>query len=231
MESEERILFHAELHALTSLNLAAAPAGSEEARPLEQAAAVAFDFRRQLPLPDDADMRRSALVRTIAYGVLGRRDACARDLAASALQIPIPSQAEGWRRRLWGTIAHCFWLLVACGRRREHLGEVLDLVAGLRREQDRLEPIYLGEAAEKVAAALELVSLYHAAKAMEIMAIAMGGDRSQERDESLRRHLDRAVEALDASADGAVTMRLLAAACIRILGSDIEPQGKPGDQR
>lgn len=145
---------------------------SEQLHTLRQCAADAYRLYRVLPekevILDEAELslRRSALA------VLGDLGA---DAARNLREKPWPTlelESEDWRTRTLSTIIDV-WLRLIRKQGWDDRDAVLERVRMLRQAQGAFESNYLNgaEVHGAKAAALELMALYHLAKAAEILAL------------------------------------------------------------
>ncbi|MHB1333677.1 MAG: DEAD/DEAH box helicase [Sulfuriferula sp.] len=144
---------------------------SEQLHTLRQCAANAYRLYRVLPekeiMLDEAELclRRSALA---VVGDLGA------DAARDLREKPWPTlelESQDWRTRTLSTIID-IWLRLIRKQGWDDRDAVLERISMLRQAQVAFESNYLNgtEAHEAKAAALELMALYHLAKAAEILA-------------------------------------------------------------
>ena len=143
----------------------------EKQRELKRAAADAFRLLRVLPRPKDPLEAGMFLLRAGTLAVLGDKG---RDAARWMKEDPwpdLPIDSKDWRRRTWATVLDV-WLRLIRKDGWSDRDEVLERISRLRDAQADFEKDHL-EALEPVyakAAALELIGLYHLAKAAEILA-------------------------------------------------------------
>lgn len=170
-----------------------------------QAAGDAFRLLRMLPLPDAPMEAGTHLLRTSVLAVLGDRGADAarwlRTLDQAQQWPALPLDAESWGERCRATLTEIWLRLV----RKKGWGDrdaVLEQVAALRSAQQAFEREYLYtfEPLQAKRSALELIALYHLAKAADVLAhyITDGVvDGSHQIQPMLDSHFDRAIDACD----------------------------------
>lgn len=145
---------------------------SEQLHLLRQCAADAYRLYRVLPekegMLDEAELR----LRLSALAVLGDLGA---DAARNLREKPWPTlalESEDWRTRTLSTIID-IWLRLIRKQGWDDRDAVLERISTLRQAQGTFESSYLNgaEGQDAKAAALELMALYHLAKAAEILAL------------------------------------------------------------
>lgn len=182
--------------------------GDGDAAPLTTlrgAAADAFRLLRVLPLPDEAMAAGTQLLRASALAIIGDRGSDAarwlRDLQDKKAWPALPLGAADWGTRCRATLTDVWLRLV----RKKGWGDrdaVLEQVAALRAAQEIFEREYLGsfEPLEAKRSALELIAIYHLAKAAEVLALYITDgkvDGSYQIQPQLDAHFDRAIAACD----------------------------------
>lgn len=172
-----------------------------------QAAADAFRLLRMLPLPVEPMAVGAHLLSASILAVLGDRGAdAARWLRAldEAGQWPaLPLNARNWGERCRAALTDV-WLRLVRKRGWSDRDAVLERVAALRSAQEEFERDYLHTFTplEAKRSALELIGIYHLAKAADVLAhyITDGVvDGSFQVQPLLDSHFDRAVDACDAA--------------------------------
>ena len=140
-------------------------------RELKRAAADAFRLLRVLPRPKDPLEAGMFLLRAGTLAVLGDkgRDAARWMKAEPWPELPIDS--GDWRRRTWATVLDV-WLRLIRKDGWSDRDEVLERISRLRDAQSDFERDHLEAMApiHAKATALELIGLYHLARAAEIFA-------------------------------------------------------------
>lgn len=172
-----------------------------------QAAADAFRLARMLPLPTEPMAAGAHLLRASVLAVLGDRGADAarwlRTLDEAGHWPTLPLDALNWGERCRATITDV-WLRLVRKRGWSDRDAVLERVAVLRSTQEEFERDYLHTFTplEAKRSALELIAIYHLAKAADVLAhyITDGVvDGSYQVQPLLDSHFDRAVDACEAA--------------------------------
>ncbi|WCE93532.1 DEAD/DEAH box helicase [Acidithiobacillus ferriphilus] len=170
-----------------------------------QAAADAFRLLRMLPLPAEPIAASTHLLRASVLAVLGDRGADAarwlRTLDEAGHWPALPLDARNWGERCRATLTDV-WLRLVRKRGWSDRDAVLERVAALRSAQEEFERDYLHSFSplEAKRSALELIGIYHLAKAADVLAhyITDGVvDGSYQVQPLLDSHFDRAVDACD----------------------------------
>ncbi len=138
---------------------------------LKLAAADAFRLLRVLPRPDDAMGSGMFLLRAAVLAVLGDKGPDAARWLREETWPELPLTSSDWGERTWATTLD-IWLRLIRKDGWTDRDAVLERIAGLRDSQASFEKAYLDgqEPARAKATALELIGLYHLAKAAEIFA-------------------------------------------------------------
>lgn len=139
---------------------------------MREYASDAFSILRVLPLSDDSVSASYQLLRMSSLAVLG---GCGAEASCLLTQIDwpvLPLDSDDWGERTWSTIIDV-WLRLMRRKGLEDRDLVLQRIADLRNQQSTYEKKYLDgiDPAHSKTAALELVGLYHVAKAAGIMAL------------------------------------------------------------
>jgi hypothetical protein len=203
----DQTLLVAELSALELMDHADAQPKAPEAARLRSACADAFYLQRAFPLPQDSDRARKALLKLACFGVLGDRSADVRRwLREQSLPAAVPATSS-WPLRVFGSVADAF-LRVVRKDGWSDLHRVAKAIAELRSLQEAFEREYLTAAAGSAqVAALELVALYHLAKAVEVLGTFCGKGTPKDVLAELKFHFLRSIRA--ASAGGMMELDLL----------------------
>ena len=139
-------------------------------RELQLAAADAFYLLHALPRPADALDSGKFLLRAGILAVLGDKEADAVLWLEKEPWDELPVDSEDWHKRTWATVLDV-WLRLIRKDRYTDLDVVLKRTSRLRDAQSGFERKYLvgQETAHAKVVALELIGLYHLAKAAEIL--------------------------------------------------------------
>jgi len=147
----------------------------ENEKKLNELRRCAFDtFRllRVLPLSDDPIKAAMFMLRASSLAVLGDRGTDAARWLRESEWSELPLNSTNWRDRTWATILD-IWLRLIRKKGWKDRDLVLKRVAFLRDSQKEFEQKYLHEQepAHAKLAAMELIALYHLAKAAEVLAL------------------------------------------------------------
>lgn len=181
--------------------------GDDEARQaiLHRAAADAFRLLRVLPLPEAPMAAATHLLRASVLAVIGDRGADAarwlRALDEKQAWPALPLDSKDWGERCRATLTDV-WLRLVRKQGWSDRDTVLERVAALRTSQQEFEREYLGSFGPLQAkrSALELIAIYHLAKAADVLAhfITDGVvEDSYQIQPVLDSHFDRAIAACD----------------------------------
>jgi replicative superfamily II helicase len=167
----------------------------EEQNEIKSAAADAFRLLRVLPPPTKALDAGMFLLRAGTLAVLGDKGSDAARWMREKPWPDLPIDSEDWRERTWATVID-IWLRLIRKHGWADRDAVLERIARLREAQSDFEQTHLErqEPAYAKATALELIGLYHLAKAAEIFAhyITDGVvDRKYQIHQLLETHFDR----------------------------------------
>ncbi len=192
-------------------------------RNLRLCAADAFRLMRAMPRPTDRVEAAAFLLRAGALAVLGDKGAdAARWLSEEPWPELAPETAD-WRTQTWSTILDV-WLCLIRKQGWTDRDAVLDGVARLRDAQAEFEQQYLEgqDPATAKAAALELIGLYHLAKAAEILALYITDgvvDGKYQIQQLLETHFDRVLTICQHAQmlDLEPLSRLLAASAVQMI--------------
>lgn len=139
---------------------------------LRASAADAFRLLRVLPRPEDSMDAAVFMLRASALAVLGDMGSDAARWLREDGWVELPLDSESWGERTWATILD-IWLRLIRKHGWSDRDEVLSCIVRLRDAQSSFEQQYL-ESQDSVhakASALELIGLYHLAKAAEVLAL------------------------------------------------------------
>jgi len=139
---------------------------------MRECATDAFRILRVLPLPDDPAQEAYQLLRMASLAVLGDRGADVARILKQKKWSDLSVDSSDWRKRTWSIIVDV-WLRLIRKKGWEDRDIVLQRIADLRKQQSEYEKSYLDriDFAHAKPAALELIGLYHLARAAEIMAL------------------------------------------------------------
>lgn len=139
---------------------------------LKLAAADAFRLLRTLPRPEGAVEKGMLLLRAGCLAVLADMGADAARWIKEDSWGPLPVDSDDWGERTWATVIDT-WLRLIRKDGWEDRDAVLGRIADLRNSQGQFEEAHLGrkDGAHAKASALELIGLYHLAKAAETLAL------------------------------------------------------------
>lgn len=172
---------------------------------LRQAAEDAFRLLRVLPLPEVPMDAATQLLRASALAVIGDRGADAarwlRVLEDDQASPALPLDSADWGKRCRAVLTD-IWLRLVRKKGWSDRDAVLERVAALRAAQQEFERDYLGSFEPLVAkrSALELIAIYHLAKAADVLAhyITDGvAEDSYQIQPLLDSHFDRAIAVCD----------------------------------
>lgn len=143
----------------------------DEKKELQKCAADAFRLMRVLPRPEDPLEAAKFLLSASALAVLGEMGADAARMLREDEWPDLPLESNDWGERTWATILDV-WLRLIRKNGWTDRDTVLERISALRDSQAKFEKDYLDgqDLAYAKASALELIGLYHLAKAAEIFA-------------------------------------------------------------
>ncbi len=167
----------------------------EKQNELKLTAADAFRLLRVLPRPHDALDTGMFLLKAAALAVLGDKGSDAARWLREESWAELPLESDDWSQRTWATILD-IWLRLIRKNGWSDRDAVLERISTLRDSQASFEKDYLeGQKPEHAkAAALELIGLYHLAKAAEVFAHYMTDgvvDGKYQIHQLLETHFDR----------------------------------------
>jgi len=139
---------------------------------LKECAADAFRLLRALPLSGQPLEIGVQTLHMSALAVVGDMGSDAARLLRENSWPELPTNSSTWRERTWATIID-IWLRLIRKHGWEDRDRVLEQISELRRAQEEYERTYLESQPppEAKASALELIGLYHLAKAAEVLAL------------------------------------------------------------
>jgi len=140
-------------------------------RELRTSAADAFRLLRVLPRPEDPIDTAKLLLRAGVLAVLGDKGSDAARWLREEEWPELPFSSDDWSRRTWATILD-MWLRLIRKSGWADRDAILERISALRDSQATFEKTYLNEQdpIHSKASALELIGLYHLAKAAEVFA-------------------------------------------------------------
>ncbi|RLA41394.1 MAG: ATP-dependent helicase, partial [Gammaproteobacteria bacterium] len=143
----------------------------EKQKDLKLSAADAFRLRRVLPRPNNALDTGMFLLRSGSLAVLGDKGSDAARWLREESWPELPLESNDWSKRTWATILD-IWLRLIRKEGWSDRDAVLERISCLRDSQAAFEKDHLDgqEPAQAKAKALELIGLYHLAKAAEVFA-------------------------------------------------------------
>lgn len=175
---------------------------SDEGIEFRDYCSLAFDIRRVLPTAEtDEDNVKNAL-RLAAVGILGDRSAdIRRYLNENTWPVPhVEPKRDGWPKTVLFHVADAF-LRVVRKKDWNDLRAVAQGVAKLREDQQHYEQGYLSqENGLRQIAAIELVSFYQLAKAVEMLGVFVGKGTPPTALDDVDFHISRAIKAADSGA-------------------------------
>lgn len=228
-EDAELIRRCAEALEMVVLDLVLEDVGDDEEKQneLKLSAADAFRLLRVLPRPDDAMDAGMFLLRAGALAVLGDKGSDAARWLREESWPELPLESGDWSKRTWATILD-IWLRLIRKNGWSDRDAVLECISRLRDSQAKFEKDHLEgqEPAHAKATALELIGLYHLAKAAEVFAYYMTDgvvDRKYQIHQLLETHFDRvlAVCKYARMLDLEPLSRLLAASALQMADNSI----------
>lgn len=144
--------------------------------PIRKTAGDIFTLYRCLPAPEDPRAYGMQLLRASCNAVIADRPSDAarwlRDLEERGCWPTGAVDSPEWRERLYGTLADV-WLRLIRKKGWHDRDVVLERIADLRTAQEEYEQRYLDQLGDEYVEtqALELIGLYHVAKAAELLAL------------------------------------------------------------
>ncbi len=167
----------------------------EKQKELKLSAADAFRLLRALPRPNDVMDSGMFLLRAGTLAVLGDKGSDAARWLREESWPELPLESDDWSKRTWATIFD-IWLRLIRKDGWSDRDAVLERISHLRDSQVSFEKDHLErqEPADAKATALELIGLYHLAKAAEVFAHYMTDgvvDGKYQIHQLLETHFDR----------------------------------------
>ena len=173
----------------------------EKTAVLKQCAADAFKLYRVLPAKDVPIAEGIRLLQMASLAVLGDMGSDAARLLTEITWPALLDGASDWYDRTWSVIVDV-WLRLIRKKGWDDRDAVLETIAALRDSQLEFETQYFQgkDSREAKAVALELIGLYHLAKAAEILAIFITDgvvDGNYQVHQLLDTHFDRVIAACE----------------------------------
>ena len=207
--------------------LLSAPVENEQLHTLRQCASDAYRLYRVLPNLTNTLVEAELRLRQSALAVLGDLGADAARHLREQQWPTLEIESEDWRTRTLSTIID-IWLRLIRKQGWNDRDAVLERIERLRQAQKSFESNYLGDSVGHgaKAAALELMALYHLAKAAEILALYITDgvvDGIYQINNLLDMHFDRAVAVCERGAAFQLEplVRLLAATARQLANNAI----------
>jgi len=181
------------------------PDDEERRAMLRTTAADAFRLLRVLPLPESPMDAATQLLRAVALAVIGDRGADAdrwlQSVEDEQRWPELPLDSQDWGERCRATLID-IWLRLVRKKSWHDLDTVLERVAALRVAQQEFERDYLSsfEPLPAKRSALELIAIYHLAKAADMLAHFITDGVVEDSDQIqplMDVHFDRAIAACD----------------------------------
>lgn len=185
---------------------------SVQLQALAQAGAYrAFGIARVLPIPADTEQRLFHVLHLSGLAYVGERwTDLRRWLSDHPQTVSVPSVADAdWDKRLLYRLFDC-WVRLFRKQNWDDLEQIAEIVLGLRKDQTHLESSFIKNAEGRLgpAIALQLIALYHLAKATEYLAIYMLQGEPLAIHSTLDQHFEAAIKASQAGRDSQLEMIL-----------------------
>lgn len=172
---------------------------------------LAYDYAIVQKLPDDFQGKIYAILRLIGIAYVGDRWADMRrwlkELKEDVLTLNM--DGEKWDKRILLCLSECWYKLI---RKKDwdDVDRIRELIANLRKEQLRYEENFLDEEDDSVRFfnAYRLISLYHWAKATELLAVYILQGQPNTVLSELDKHFEAAVKAAKETRDVLLEMIL-----------------------
>jgi hypothetical protein len=156
-----------------------------------------FEIAQSLPIPNNDVDKIKHVLRLITYGYMGEKwEAARRFLIENELKLKVELSTDNgnWNERLFNSIYMSIFYLVK-KQSWDDLTKATNLINKLRDEQKEYENKFLENTDNnfKKASALELASLYHLAKCVEIVGQFQGGGVPNDVIDQLKYHFEHAI--------------------------------------
>lgn len=161
-----------------------------------------------LPMPVDSIAKAKHVLNVLVYSYIGEQwESGRRYLIENDVNILIDDTDE-WNIRVFKNICNALFLLVKKENWKD-LSQACQLIVDLRQEQKQFEVEYINAIApsNKLFATYELVSLYHLAKIIDLMAAFMTNGKPTDIREQIGMHFGKAIEASEEG--GIVSLNLM----------------------
>lgn len=164
---------------------------------IKEYAELAFKLYRSIELPFDQIERTRMLLKITCYGVIGERNADVRNWLRKVGIPTIPIGNINWSNKVFLDTSRAFLLTVRKNNWKD-LEETIDTIKNLREYQAQFEEKYLSNSEHPNFDILELIALYHLAKAVELLALFFKeGSSPRKAYEDIDFHLDKSLEAIN----------------------------------
>lgn len=155
----------------------------------------AFFLSRALQVPENSLEAAKHYMRMTCFALLGQRSADIRRWLNEQPWPRLPLDSAEWDIRVFAGIAEA-WLRLVRKDGWDDLQAINRLILQLRSDQSEFEESYLEKTPQNPrGAALELVALYHVARAIELLAIYSGQGEPKDILEQLDFHFERSLAA------------------------------------
>ena len=234
----ERVLSAYEVAAIEGVDsmCKSATGDSESARTARAASYVAFSLIRCLPIPESDNERMYVVLKASAIAYCGDRWSDIRDyyranVGATNVSTELP---EEWDGRILNRLFDC-WVRLFRKDGWSDLNGVLALVAKLREEQNEYEARELGAepSVDGKFKAFRYVSMYHWAKATELLAVFLTQGDDMSICTELDKHYESALKAAEMTGDMAyeILLRWLYATSVLMVQNSLWWGTRSGNSR
>ena len=176
------------------------PGAAQRAGDLESLCRTSFAMLEACPVPDEPIQKICHVLLMFSYAYVGERwEAMRRYLNERGGEVSLPEAGADGSGRGWeyDVLAGIYAALLCVIRKRDaaELRQARGIIAGLRDMQEVHEQAHLGSLApeHRLGPARRLVSLYHLAKCVELLAEFMETGRPGEIEQMLDFHFDEAL--------------------------------------
>lgn len=170
---------------------------NNEPEKIKQYSLMAFQFYRVIELPENSTKRLKQMIKTSCFGIMGERTADVSRWLKDNDFPKFPDTDLNWANEVFYQTGIAFLLNVRKDGWND-LEQANELIEKLRKNQKTFEENYLKNVTDQPQiAALELISLYHLVKAIDILSIFFrNGNKPRKVLEDINFHLDKAFEAV-----------------------------------